>query len=116
MRFYFGGYGSEDWRLPEAELVGRSLDALEAVTGHRPAPLWHRTFRWKDGFAQPNLGHFERHRALEASAVPGLALAGGYFTGVGIPDCLARAQAAADEIDRYLQNRHTEPTIGAISS
>jgi oxygen-dependent protoporphyrinogen oxidase len=103
-RFYFGGARDpEGWRLSEDELVGRSLDMIETLTGSRPRPLWYRIFRWKDAFAQPDVGHAERHRALEAAAVPGLVLAGGYFAGVGIPDCLARAGQAAETVDRYLK-------------
>ncbi len=104
VRFYFGGAREpENERLPDVELVSRSLRVLETLTGHRPRPLWHRIFRWKDAFAQPDLGHAERHRALEATAVPGLVLAGGYFAGVGIPDCLARAGQAAETVDEYLK-------------
>ena len=107
-RFYFGGARDPDgWRLPEDEMLGRSLALLQTLTGRRPEPLWHRVFRWKDAFAQPNLGHGARHRALEAAAVPGLALAGGYFAGVGIPDCLASAAQAAETVDGYLRTVET---------
>jgi oxygen-dependent protoporphyrinogen oxidase len=104
VRFYFGGAREpENAKLPDDELVGRSLTLLETLTGRRPRPRWHRIFRWKDAFAQPDLGHAERHRGLEAAAVPGLVLAGGYFAGVGIPDCLARAGQAAEAVDEHLE-------------
>lgn len=94
VRFYFGGARDPGgWRRPEADLVADGL-ALMARFG-TPRPLWHRVFRWEEAFAQPEVGHADRHRALEAAAVPGLVLAGGYFAGVGIPDCLARAGEAA---------------------
>jgi oxygen-dependent protoporphyrinogen oxidase len=107
-RFYFGGARDpEGWRLPESEMMDRALNLMESLTGTRPTPLWHRVFRWKDAFAQPTLGHEARHRALDAAAVPGLVLAGGYFAGVGIPDCLARAEEAAAAVDGYLKTVET---------
>lgn len=97
VRVYFGGARDpEGWSRPEAELLEAALALLASLHGgRRPRPLFHRIFRWKDGFAQPNLGHADRHARLNALAIPGLVLAGGYFAGVGIPDCLARAEEAA---------------------
>jgi len=107
-RFYFGGAREPSlWTMPEDEMEQRALDLLQRLTGSRPRPLWRRVFRWKDAFAQPDLGHAERHRALEAAAVPGLVFAGAYFAGVGIPDCLARAGQAADAVDSYLKTAQT---------
>ena len=107
VRIYFGGAKDpEGWRRQESSLVDAGLDLLASFqAGRRPRPLWHRVFRWKDAFAQPDLGHAGRHRALQAAAVPGLVLAGGYFAGVGIPDCLARSEEAAEEVDRYLKEQ-----------
>jgi len=104
VRIYFGGARSpEGWQAPEDTLVAAGLDLLAGFHGgRRPRPLWHRIFRWKDAFAQPDRGHAQRHRDLGAALVPGLVLAGGYFGGVGIPDCLARAEAAAAEVHGYL--------------
>ena len=78
-------------------------------SGRRPRPLWHRVFRWCDAFAQPNLGHAERHRALAATEIPGLVLAGGFFAGPGIPDCFSRAEVAASTVAQHLAIGDTEP-------
>jgi oxygen-dependent protoporphyrinogen oxidase len=103
VRVYFGGAKNPHaWELPEDELVNACLDFLGRFrpTG-RPNPLWHRVIRWKDAFAQPNLGHAGRHHVL-AQGGEGIVLAGGYFGGVGIPDCLARADEAAQLVKNYL--------------
>ena len=112
VRIYFGGARDpEGWKAPEQELIDAGLNLLAGFhSGRSPRPLWHRVFRWRDAFAQPDLGHADRHRSLEAGAVPGLVLAGGYFAGVGIPDCLARAEEAAAEVDQYL----THPPFDTI--
>lgn len=96
VRVYFGGARDpEAWKRPEAELVAEALDLLARFLGRRPVPRWTRLFRWDQAFSQLNLGHAPRHAQLQAGAVPGLVLAGGYFAGVGIPDCLSRAEEAA---------------------
>lgn len=104
VRIYFGGARDpEGWARPEPALLDAALALLGGFQGGRhPRPLWHRMFRWKYAFAQPDLGHAGRHQALADAAVPGLVLAGGYFAGVGIPDCLARAETAAGAVDRFL--------------
>jgi len=104
LRFYAGGARDPaGWQTPTATLVEAALDFLAGFQrGRRPQPLWHRVFRWPDGFAQPNLGHASRHQALARAAVDGLFLAGGYFAGVGIPDCLARAGEVAEASLEYL--------------
>jgi len=106
VRVYFGGARDpQGWRTPDRELVDAGLSLLAALqNGPRPRPLWHRIFRWKDAFAQPDVGHSGRHRLLDEAEVPGLVLAGGYFAGVGIPDCLARAEEAASKVQDFLEN------------
>jgi oxygen-dependent protoporphyrinogen oxidase len=110
VRIYFGGARApEAWKTPGPELVAMGLELLAGFHhGRRPRPLFHQIFRWKDAFAQPDIGHADRHRALEAAGVPGLVLAGGYFAGVGIPDCLARAGQAAELVLKSLKESPKE--------
>jgi len=46
------------------------------------------------------VGHLERVAAIEARAatLPGLALAGAAYRGVGVPDCVHSGEAAADRV------------------
>jgi oxygen-dependent protoporphyrinogen oxidase len=46
------------------------------------------------------VGHLERLAAIErrVAALPGLALAGAAYRGVGIPDCVRSGEAAADAV------------------
>ena len=104
LRFYFGGARDvRAWKTPESEMLETALSFLKQFQrGGAPQPLWHRVFRWPQAFAQPNVGHAQRHGALESASLPGLFLAGGYFAGVGIPDCLARADEAARQASLWL--------------
>lgn len=107
VRFYFGGARRPDaWKLSEEHMLNQALDFLGRAGGAPvPSPLWHRVFRWRDGFAQPNLGHKDRHDQLKNALPPKISLAGGYFGGVGIPDCLGRAEQAASELINQLKEK-----------
>jgi oxygen-dependent protoporphyrinogen oxidase len=56
---------------------------------------------------QYNLGHPERLAAIESrvAAHPGLFLAGAAFKGVGIPDCIASGEEAAEKARDFLSNK-----------
>ena len=49
---------------------------------------------------QYHLGHLERVAQIEErlASLPGLALAGNSFNGLGIPDCIRSGETAADEL------------------
>jgi protoporphyrinogen/coproporphyrinogen III oxidase len=69
-----------------------------------PASLTH-VRRWPRGMPQYLLGHPERVARIEAacSKHPGLYLAGNAFRGVGLPDCIASGERAADAAALYLR-------------
>jgi oxygen-dependent protoporphyrinogen oxidase len=100
VRVYAGRFDGRDLTLDsDEELValGREELALLDVTSE---PTLTRVQRWPLGMPQYVLGHPERveriERALEAH--PGLALAGAAYHGVGIPDCIASGEAAAESV------------------
>ena len=63
-----------------------------------------RVHRWHRGMPQYVLGHLDRLEQIETAlaAYPGLALAGAAYRGVGIPDCIASGEAAAESVVRAL--------------
>jgi oxygen-dependent protoporphyrinogen oxidase len=56
--------------------------------------------RWRGGLPQYAPGHTTRITELESAvaALPGLAIAGAYLHGVGVPACAASGTAAAQRI------------------
>ena len=78
-------------------LRSRELRRSLGVTGE---PLFARVSRWPRSMPQYALGHLERVAAIEqrAAALPGFALAGTAYRGVGIPDCVRGGEAAADAL------------------
>jgi oxygen-dependent protoporphyrinogen oxidase len=56
--------------------------------------------RWPHSLPQYELGHEERVREIEqlAATLPGLALLGNAYRGVGLPDMVHRARTAAHSL------------------
>jgi oxygen-dependent protoporphyrinogen oxidase len=84
----------------DERLTGLVLDELRALMDVRRAPVAVRVARWKDCMAQPVMGHPARIAELRRRLVayPGLALAGNYLDGIGIPDCIRSAKNAVESV------------------
>ncbi len=76
------------------------LGELRAVLGVKGEPVFSRVFRWEMGMPQYTLGHMGRVETIEArqSEVPGLALAGGSYRGVGLPNCVESGERAVSKV------------------
>ncbi|MFZ1130121.1 MAG: protoporphyrinogen oxidase, partial [Terriglobales bacterium] len=63
-------------------------------------PLFARVYKWKSAMAQYSVGHLERLQRIEAlrQKLPGLALAGNGYNGIGVPDCVRSGTEAAGKI------------------
>jgi oxygen-dependent protoporphyrinogen oxidase len=95
-------------RYGETEILGRDDDGLVAVsrhdleeaTGLAAAPVATRVTRWQDGLPQYPVGHHARVARVRAhvAKLPGLAVCGAAYDGVGIPASIASAYAAVDQI------------------
>jgi len=84
--------------LGDAALVDRLHGELTAALGLTAAPADSVVARWPGAFPQYTVGHLARVDAIEASLardLPGVALAGSSYRGVGIPACIASGRAAA---------------------
>jgi len=76
-------------------LVRRELGELVGIAG---TPLLVRVHHHPRAMPQYAVGHLGRVEAIETrlAALPGLALAGAAYRGVGIPDCVRGGEAAAE--------------------
>ncbi|MET9522086.1 protoporphyrinogen oxidase [Streptomyces coeruleorubidus] len=81
-------------------LVAVSRHDLKAATGLDATPVATRVTRWDDGLPQYPVGHHARVARIRehVAKLPGLAVCGAPYDGVGIPGCIASAYAAVDEI------------------
>ncbi|MEU0943142.1 protoporphyrinogen oxidase [Streptomyces canus] len=101
LRTSVGRYGeTEILERDDTALVDVSRHDLEAATGLAATPLETRVTRWTDGLPQYPVGHHARVARIRehVAKLPGLAVCGAQYDGVGIPACIASAHAAVDRI------------------
>ena len=81
----------------DADLIDCVQRDFGALLGVRGAPVVARVYRWPRLNPQHEVGHLARLAAIVArlERLPGLRLIGAAFGGVGLPDCIAQARAAA---------------------
>ncbi len=91
-------FGSELTGTDE-EIAALAWKELEAVLGPLPVPLFSVVRRWPKSLPQYEVGHLDRMAELESlvAAQPGLWLIGNAYRGVGLPDLIREARAAARE-------------------
>ncbi|MFA7403380.1 MAG: protoporphyrinogen oxidase [Pelobacteraceae bacterium] len=85
--------------LSDEEVVARVRQDLAVTMGINAAPEFVRVFRHAQAIPQYTVGHGKRLQALEElrKAHPGLILTGNSYRGIGLNDCVAAAERAADE-------------------
>ncbi|NKY41838.1 protoporphyrinogen oxidase [Nocardia cerradoensis] len=101
VRASFGRFGDDtplSWS--DEDLVAAAVADLSTVTGLPIRPQTALVQRWRGGLPQYAAGHTTRIAELESAvaALPGLAIAGAYLHGVGVPACAASGTAAAQRI------------------
>jgi oxygen-dependent protoporphyrinogen oxidase len=86
----------------DEELIEIVRSSFVRLLGVKPdaKPVFARVFRWVGGMPQYTMGHLDRVDAIEArtAEIPGLALAGGAYRGVGVPNCLESGEKAVTKV------------------
>jgi oxygen-dependent protoporphyrinogen oxidase len=84
----------------DSELVQVALEDLADAVGLSVRPVDAHVQRWGGALPQYAVGHLERVRRIRSAvaAVPGLAVCGAAYDGVGIPACIASAELAATQV------------------
>ncbi len=85
---------------PDDALEAQVREDLEALLGISGTPTLCRTTRYANSMPQYNVGHLEGIERIEArlGQFPTLALAGKSYRGVGIADCIAGGEIAAEMV------------------
>ncbi len=101
LRAFFGGASAAALAHESDEAIAAlALRELEAVLGPLPLPDFHIVRRWPLSLPQYGVGHLDRMAELERlrQAQPNLWLLGNAYRGVGLPDLIRDARAAAREL------------------
>jgi len=103
LRGFVGGpHNQEILKRSDEDLVQTVLTEFCDILGLNPfaKPLFSRVFRWHLGMPQYTLGHLDRVVVIEdhSAQIPGLALAGGCYRGVGVPNCIESGERAVSKV------------------
>jgi oxygen-dependent protoporphyrinogen oxidase len=103
LRGFVGGpHNQQILKRSNEELVQIVLAEFRGIVGLNPyaKPLFSRVFRWHLGMPQYTLGHLDRVALIEdrSAHIPGLALAGGSYRGVGVPNCIESGERAVSKV------------------
>lgn len=101
VRCFLGGARDEQiLKSSEDEIIRIARKELKQIIGLGAEPLFVRVYKWPGAMAQYGVGHLERLQRIEAlrRKLPGLALAGNAFTGIGVPDCVRSGREAASKV------------------
>lgn len=82
----------------DAGLIAAAREDLAYVLGVTVEPEVAHVQRWYEGIPVYLPGHRKTLTEIDAATPKGLALAGAYFDGVGVPACIARANAAVERV------------------
>ena len=101
MRASIGRHREESvLQVDDAELVELALHDLADAIGLCVRPVDSHVQRWGGGLPQYAVGHLDRVRNIRSAVaqVPGLAVCGAAYDGLGIPACIASAELAATQV------------------
>jgi oxygen-dependent protoporphyrinogen oxidase len=87
-------------QVDDDDLAQHAAGEIAAMTGVSVAPIDRRVTRWGGALPQYAVGHLDRVRRIRAAVerVPGLAVCGAAYEGVGVPACIRSGQDAASRV------------------
>ncbi|MEU9807331.1 protoporphyrinogen oxidase [Mycobacterium sp. NPDC050853] len=99
VRLSYGRFGDTVARATSDEQLRHwAVADLETVLGATVVPIDLALARWIDAMPQYGPGHADVVDAIRAGLPPGIAVAGSYLDGIGVPACVASASQAAQVI------------------
>ncbi len=105
LRVFVGGaLQPEMFELSQDELLSRVSADLRDLLGIDQTPLFAEISKWERSMPQYNVGHLAKIERIQkrVNSLPGCALAGNAYSGLGISDCIRSGEAAADELTDLL--------------
>jgi oxygen-dependent protoporphyrinogen oxidase len=106
LRCFLGGSTDEAaLELSDGEVEKIVRQELKSILRLDTEPRFTRVYRWRRAMAQYSVDHLDRVTRIEAAAqrLPGFAIAGNCFRGIGVPDCIRTGQEAAAIVAKLAQ-------------
>jgi oxygen-dependent protoporphyrinogen oxidase len=105
VRCFLGGARDEQiLSSSEDEILQVVRGELREIIGLAAEPRFARVYKWRGAMAQYGVGHLDRldRIAKLTQQLPGLALAGNGYRGIGVPDCVRSGTDAASSLAAQL--------------
>jgi oxygen-dependent protoporphyrinogen oxidase len=98
--FFAGRNAATVWDLSDREIIDVVRNELGEILNLTAEPLFTRVYKWKSAMAQYTVGHLERLDRIERlrHQLPGIALAGNAYRGIGVPDCVRSGRDAVAQV------------------
>jgi protoporphyrinogen/coproporphyrinogen III oxidase len=98
--FVGGALQTSLMEMDDAAMIAAARAEFSSLLGVIAEPAFAYVRRWPRSMPQYTVGHLARVAEIErmSTAMAGFALAGAYLHGVGIPDCIASGERAAEAI------------------
>jgi len=106
--FVGGAKDQEALKLSDEELTAMVRRDLREIAGIEAAPWFVRIYRWDRAMAQYTPGHLERIERIGATVkrMRNLAIAGNFYKGIGVPDCVRTGKEAAQQMAALAREQH----------
>ena len=101
IRCFIGGSVAEEmFEHGETDIASVVEGELKSILGLNSPPLFTRVYKWRKAMAQYTVGHSARVSRIKSliAQMPGLALAGNAYSGIGVPDCVRTGSEAAASV------------------
>jgi protoporphyrinogen/coproporphyrinogen III oxidase len=101
LRCFLGGARDEAvLGLTDEQILETVHHELKEILKLDARPIFSRVYRWRGAMAQYEPGHIARVERIEkrVAEIPGLALAGNAYHGIGVPDCIRSGMEAANAL------------------
>ncbi|WP_156645349.1 protoporphyrinogen oxidase [Lentibacillus sp. JNUCC-1] len=92
--------------LSDEEIIDIVMKDLNKTMDIKADPEFSVITRWKNAMPQYTVGHKERLEGVREQMevkLPGVMLAGSSYEGIGVPDCIAQGEAAAQRVLDFLR-------------
>jgi protoporphyrinogen/coproporphyrinogen III oxidase len=101
VRCFLGGAKDQGvLKLSDEEITAVVRQELKQITGLVAEPWFVKVYRWDRAMAQYTPGHLERIERIGQTLkqMQNLAIAGNFYKGIGVPDCVRTGKEAAQQM------------------